>query len=165
MDKKNPLIKTNSKSAIEIWEPHRVAVTLFSCHIARSTMNRLLIFSHFYKLWLLWAKYINMSQMSITLITYAPIIDSGAVNVSPCMLDILTVKCKFPNSEFSDQPGFLSVFLKLRWNEIYDQKFMARKLIGKVTSCKSKKKICFPQIINQIQWTFLTWSLLRYLDH
>ena len=29
---------------------------------------------------------------------------------------------------------------------------MARKLIGKVTPCKSKKKkICFPQIINQIQ--------------
>ena len=80
--------------------------------------------------------------MSITLITYAPIIDFGAVNVSSCMLalDILTVKCKFPNTEFSDQPGFLSVFLKLRWNKIYDQKYMARKLIGKVNPCKSKKK-------------------------
>ena len=52
--------------------------------------------------------------MSITLITYAPIIDFGAVNISSCVLDILTVKCKFPNFEFSEQPGFLSVFLKLR---------------------------------------------------
>ena len=48
--------------------------------------------------------------MSITLITYAPIVDFGTANVSYCMSDILTVKCKFPNSEFSDQPGFLSVF-------------------------------------------------------